>query len=873
MRRSVSLSLVACWLVCVASASAADRAAETFEREIQPLLDQYCYDCHGYGSDKGGVKLDGFENAAALRDHKLWLRALKNVRAGIMPPANQPKPSADEVARLIEWIKRDAFELDPAQPDPGRVTVRRLNRVEYRNTIRELTGVDYDTKNEFPADDTGHGFDNIGDVLTISPMLMEKYLDAAQAVVSRAVPTQPRVPAETRVAGRSFAERAAPPAEIVQAALAMNASAPAPSPGENAKRPVRPRPQAEGRALDLSYYTPVTVAVTHRVEHAGKYQLAVDLRAIERYVDDLFDYNRCRVIFRADGDVLLDREFVRESDKGFQFAFDRDWAAGAHELSFEIQPIGPDQPQHRLLRIRLNGVTVRGPLEEEHWVPPPGYARFFPRSAPADPAERRAYAVELLQQFASRAFRRPVDEPTVRRLAEIAEGVYSEAGNTFEYGVAQAMVAVLASPRFVFREEDVEPLQPGQVHPLIDEYALASRLSYFLWSSMPDDELFRLAGERRLRAELPAQMKRMLADPRSKEFVRNFAGQWLQARDITTVAINAIDLHLREHPNPAVERARDTFRRIVTIPEEKRTPEEALAFKEARSTFRAFARQPKPQLSDELREAMQAETEAYFEHVIQDDRSLLELIDSNYTFLNEQLARHYDVPGVEGKEIRKVTLPADSPRGGVLTQGTVLTVTSNPTRTSPVKRGVFVLEAILGTPPAPPPPNIPSLEDAASPEKLAQMSLRETLALHASNKMCASCHSRMDPLGLALENFNAMGKWRTSEMNQPIEPAGKLITGESFADIRELKRILATDHRHDFYHAMTEKMLTYALGRGVEYYDTDTLDAIVAQLEEHGGRPSVLLRGIVESAAFQQRREESPAPKTDNLAASHASAP
>jgi hypothetical protein len=253
---------------------------------------------------------------------------------------------------------------------------------------------------------------------------------------------------------------------------------------------------------------------------------------------------------------------------------------------------------------------------------------------------------------------------------------------------------------------------------------------------------------------------------------------------------------------------------------------------------------------------MQDETEMLFAYIVKEDRPLTELIDSNYTFLNGELARHYGVDGVSGREMRRVELPPDSPRGGVLTQGTVLAVTSNPTRTSPVKRGVFILEAILGTPAAPPPPNIPPLEDAASPEELRRMTLRENLAAHAKNPICASCHYRMDPLGLALENFNAMGQWRTSELNRPIEPAGKLITGETFADIRELKRILATGHRGDFYRCVSEKLLTYALGRGVDYYDTDTLDQLVAKLESAGGRPSALIRGIVESAPFQQRRRE-----------------
>lgn len=863
-RRRLLLCLVAV-LSGAAFVRAAEPFVERFERDIQPILDQYCYDCHGYGSDKGGVTLDGFKSAAELRDHKLWLRAMKNVRAGIMPPIDEAQPSADEVEKLINWIKRDAFQLDPAKPDPGRVTVRRLNRVEYRNTIRDLTGVDFNTQTEFPSDDTGHGFDNIGDVLTISPMLMEKYLDAAQAIVTQAVPTQSRVVAEHAVVGRAFTTIRSEAPDFLAVPAGAAVAAPG-APGEEAAaEPVaaskpfaRPLPAVAGESLDLYYYTPVTIAATHEAKIAGRYELVVDLKTVERYVDDMFDYNRCRLIFRVDGEKVLEREFTREGEKTFKLAVAREWAAGSHELSIEIVPIGPDQIQHRLLRLRLNEVTVRGPLAPEHWVQPRNYARFFPREVPpmAATAERRAYAEEVLGRFAMKAFRRPVEAHTIARLGEIAEGIYLEPGNTFESGVAQAMVAVLAAPRFIFREEESEPLQPGQTHPNVDEYSLASRLSYFLWSTMPDDELFQLAAQGRLRANLGAQLDRMLKDSRAHQFVENFAGQWLQARDIESVAINAPDIYLREHPDPAVDAARETFRRVSVIPDENRTEADKAELAEARKVFRAFMRTPRPQLTNELREAMREETERYFAHVILEDRSLLELVDSNYTFLNEPLAKHYDIEGVTGKQMRKVELPSGSPRGGVLTQGTVLTVTSNPTRTSPVKRGVFILEAILGTPPAPPPPNIPSLEDAASPEKLAQMSLRETMDLHATNKMCASCHSRMDPLGLALENFNAMGKWRASELNQPIDTSGRLITGEKFADVRDLKRILATEHRDDFYHSFAEKVMTYALGRGVDYYDVDTLDHLVELLEANGGRPSVLFRGIVESPAFQQRRQE-----------------
>lgn len=830
----------------------------TFKQDIQPLLDQHCYDCHGFGHKKGGITLDEFATASSLHDPTLWLRVLKNVRAGIMPPADEPRLSADEMAKLMTWIKREAFGLDPLHPDPGRVTLRRLNRVEYRNTIRELLGVDYDTQKEFPPDDTGQGFDNIGDVLTISPLLLERYLDSAQTIIGGAVPTKPLVVREQPLSGRIFKVAAVSASTVARAAVAPESPVTtAPVTDGPATAPVyqRPPPKAANNGLDLSYYTPVTVATTCQAEHAGRYQLGINLRTVETYVDDQFDLNRCHLIFKADGETLISQDFVREGDKTFEFTFDRRWKSGEHTLSFEIQPIGPDREQKRLLRLRLNAVTVRGPFAPEHWVQPKDYANYFPRPVPKRAIARQVYAAELLRGFADRAFRRPVDVETVNRLVQLAGNISAQPGGTFEAGIAQAMVAVLASPRFIFREEESEVLRPGQTHPFVDEYALASRLSYFFWSSMPDTELFRLAGAHQLRAQLPAQLARMLGDPRAREFVRNFTGQWLETRDIANVQINALAVHLREHPDPAVERAGEVFRRINRIAEDQRTPEDKAAFNAARKTYFAVSRSPKPQLTDGLREAMRQESEMVFAHILQEDRSLVELIESDYTFLNEDLAKHYGITGVTGHEMRKVLLPPDSPRGGVLTQGTVLTVTSNPTRTSPVKRGVFILDSILGTRPPPPPPNIPALEDAASPEKLRTLTLRETLAVHAADKMCASCHSRMDPLGLALENFNALGMWRDAELNRPIEPAGRLITGESFADIRELKHILATAHRRDFYYCLSQKLLTYALGRALDYHDTETLDQLVAKLEAAGGRPSALLQGIVNSAPFQQRRQ------------------
>lgn len=855
------LSLLPALLALPAALMAAGPAMEVFKQDIQPLLQEYCYNCHGEGERKGGVDLDAFKDEASLKDHQLWLRVLRNTRSRIMPPADDDYLEQADIDRLGAFIKRAIFELDPARPDPGRVTVRRLNRVEYRNTVKALLGVDYDTQKEFPADDTGNGFDNNGDVLTISPMLLEKYLDAAQAIVAGAVPVQPRVVAEQVIEGRQFATvKLEAPVSLVGDGLTVEATA-APVAGDKSggAPPAaifqRPAPAIAWRALDLSYYTPATVAATHRVDLPGKYEIELNLRAVEQYVDDQFDYNRCRVIFTADGEKLMDQEFVREGDKSFKFTYPREWQAGEHTLAFEVRPIGPDRDQKRLLRLRVGEVIVRGPADEQHWVQPKRYAHFFPRPVPKDAAARKAYARELLTDFATRAYRRPPDQEGLDKLVALAAHTTEQPGATFEAGIAQAMVAVLASPRFIFREEETLPLTPGQTHPLVDEWSLASRMSYFLWSSMPDAELFRLAQEGRLRASLPLQIDRMLADPKAEQFVRNFTGQWLQARDITTVVINPLDVFLRENPNPEFDRALEAFRRINKIPAAQRTAAQQAEFDQAFKIAMPVFRAPKPQLTMSLREAMQQETEMTFAHVLKEDRSLLELIEADYTFLNEELAQHYGVPGVTGREMRKVQLPADSLRGGILTQGTVLAVTSNPTRTSPVKRGVFILKAVLGTPPAPPPPNIPPLENVATKEELSKMTLRETLDLHAKNSMCASCHKRMDPLGLALENFNAMGHYREVDSNQPVETAGKLITGEKFANIRELKHILATGHRYDYLHNMAETLLTYALGRGLDYTDVGTIDQLVARLQAAGDRPSALIHGIIESAPFQQRRQ------------------
>ena len=851
-------------------------AAAHFRKDIRPILVEYCYDCHGDGETNGNVAFDKFKSDAdLLSDHNLWFKVVKNVRAGLMPPPKKDRPSAEEVKQLAAWIKYDAFGIDPKNPDPGRVTARRLNRVEYRNTIRDLMGIDFNTEVEFPPDDTGYGFDNIGDVLTLSPMLLEKYVAASRAIVAQAVPIVSRIIPETAIAGNQFHEAS-----------------------EDGGKGQRKGPKDP--FLALPYDKPAAVSASFQAEHLGSYHLALEL-AVKGDFD--FDPHKCRVVFKLDNRQLLQKEFGWYDNKTFPFEFKEQLPPGGHHLSVELQPLPNDSDDTNSLTMRIVSVTVRGPLEPQYWTKPKNYHRFFTKDVPEHPAERHQYARETLRNFASKAFRRPVDDETVDRLTALAEDYSSKPGRTFEAGIAHAFEAVIASPRFLFRLEESVPGTAHAAWSQVDEYSLASRLSYFLWSTMPDEELIQLAATGELRKNLPAQVKRMMNDPRSQALIQNFTGQWLQVRDVQGITIDARVVFTRDKGQ---ERAGKLFREVFLARLAEKNPTPPPAAKRGLTNapsgdqaltniLAAMAAEPNDQaakalasnalaqlnpkrpgagfrvnkppfeLDRDLRQAMKSETEMFFDSVVREDRSVTDLLDSDYTFVNEKLANVYGLTNLHvlGTEMRRVTLPPDSPRGGVLTEGTVLVVTSNPDRTSPVKRGLFVLNNILGTPTPPPPPNIPALEAAEKDSTNTEPTLRTALALHRNSPLCSSCHSRMDPIGLGMENFNALGVWRDKERNQPIEAGGKLITGETFKNVRELKHILANEHRADFYRCLTEKMLTYALGRGLEYYDVETVDEIVARLERENGHFSALMTGIIESAPFQEQRNQANATFSD----------
>jgi hypothetical protein len=790
---------------------------DSFQTNIRPILESKCFDCHSGNEKEGNVQFDGQERQ--LRgDKELWLRVLKNVRSGLMPPHGSEPLSEGDKTTLHQWIQKDVFQNDPTNPIPGKPPLRRLNRREYRNTILDLTGVDFNAEVVFPPDDTGFGFDTVGDAMSVSPMLLEKYIQAAKTVAEEAVPTQSYVMSKQEWKGKEFRS-------------------------EDGKE--------NGAGIRHDHETVIKNSFT--VEHDGEYVVST----LEK-LDGSFEFHpgRYRVVCRLDGTELYASDNKWEEDKLVRREFTVRLAPGKHQLELELRQLESDDHgikakdlAERFVTYQLVSAAVGGPKDPTLWKHPKGFELFFTRdTAPDDPSSRKTYAAEVLRKFATKAYRRPASDASINKLVAIAESVYSQSGKTFEDGIQKAISAVLASSQFLYRIEPLEESDSSEISGRIDEFSLATRLSYLLWSTMPDEELLDLASKRQLRAQLPSQLQRMVKDERANAFVESFAGQWLRASDVEKVSIDPIAAYGFQTEYKTL-RAKYSGKGKRFQPEG--TPEDP-------EVERGIARlQELGKLRDRfdasVRSSMRKETEKSFEYIMRNNRSLIELIDADYVFVDANLAKLYELEGVEGKGLRKVPLPAGSPRGGVLTQGTMLSVTSNPTRTSPVKRGLFLLDNILGTPAPPAPPNVPALEDAADKFGGREPSLRELLAAHRESALCSSCHSRMDPLGLALESFNAVGAWRDLENGAPIETAGELTTGEKFANIQELKRILATDRRKDFYRCVTEKLFIYALGRGLEYYDDPIIEHLVDELDQNGGRFDVLLEGLVHSAAFQRR--------------------
>jgi mono/diheme cytochrome c family protein len=737
-----------------------------FTAQALPVLTKYCVSCHGPEKPKNGLNLAGFTSeASALKNLKTWEKVLEAVRGGSMPPEEKPQPSEAETSRFTQYLESLISKVScKTVQDPGRVTLRRLNREEYNNTIRDLVGVDFRPADDFPSDDVGYGFDNIGDVLTLPPLLMEKYLAAAESIASQAIlaDDEPRGPI------RRFK-----PQEVAK-------------PGTG---------HVDGESGFWLMPSNAEVGVDHAFTKSGNYllraraygqQAGKDLPKLEFLIDG-------KAARAFDVKVEEDAPAVFESRIKIKMPVSRFAAAFTNDAYY---PENPD-PRRRDRNLAIEWIEVVGPMYSLPSDLPESHKKIIFRRPSI--TNRRDVAREVLQKLATRAFRRPVTPSELDRLEGLVDLALKN-GDKFERGIQVAMQAILVSPHFLFRVElETRPGAPR----LLNDLELASRLSYFLWSSMPDDELLDLATKSQLRVgkNLDLQVARMLKDPKAKEFVENFAGQWLQVRNLKLASPD-------------------------------------------RGRFDKF--------DEPLRQAMAREVELFFASVVHDDRPISDFLQADYTFLNERLAKHYGIAGVTGDKFRRVHL-TDATRGGVVTMASTLTVTSNPTRTSPVKRGKWILEEILGLPPPPPPPNVADLPDEKKDK--AKGTLRVRLEKHRADPNCASCHAKMDPLGFGLENFDAIGSWRDQDGTFPVDSTGVLPGGEKFAGPVELKAVLMTRIK-PFSRCLTEKLMTYALGRGLEYQDRCVVEKVSESVLADGGKFSRLVSGIVHSDPFQKRGVE-----------------
>ncbi len=743
-----------------------------FGEDILPVLQKHCAKCHtGDNAEAGFALTDYRDEASILKHRKKWERLTTLVSSGVMPPADEPQPTAREKEQLLEYLESTLFRIDCSKiSDPGRVTIRRLNRWEYNHTVRDLLGVNFRPADDFPSDDVGHGFDNIGEILSLPPLLMEKYLNAAEKIAGQAIiAVDPDHPGR-----KSYV------AEQIQRGAGAHL------------QPDGVMIASVGQA-SVGYDAPV----------GGTYILAVD--AAETPAGN----ESAKMEFRLDGKAVQTFEVKNPTTKLATFEHRAALPRGKHTFAAAFlndfyDPKNSD-PKRRDRNLLITRFEVRGPVE----IDPndvPASQRQFVAHHPRDGKPAAECAKENLRLFLPKAFRRPVMDDEMRPFLKLVDQALAE-GESFEFAMQVATTAVLVSPHFLFRVEgDKNPVDPNDRHPL-NGYELASRLSYFLWSSLPDDELFRHAANDDLHTDavLDAQVQRMLKDPKSTAFVESFGDQWLNLRILDDV-----------RPDP--------------------------------EQFREF--------DAALKDDMKRETRAFVEFVAREDRSILEFLDGPYTFVNARLAKHYGLPGVNGDQFQKVSLDG-TPRAGLLTQASILTLTSAPTRTSPVKRGKWMLEVILDQPPPPPPPNVPELAETAKASPDA--TLRQQLELHRAHPVCNSCHQTMDQLGFGMENFDAIGRFRDADRGRPLDSTGTLPGGKSFNGSSELIAVLK-QRDCDFAKALCGKMLTYALGRGLEYYDRCTVDTIVKRLKENEFKFSVLVGEIVKSRPFRMRRGEGDEP-------------
>ena len=792
-------------LITAASLPAAPAGAQTAGADPgRAFLDANCVVCHNSQRLTANLALDAVDPADPPRNGDVWEKVVRKLRSGAMPPAGRPRPDPQAAAAFVSHLETALDEAAARRPMVGRPVAHRLNRTEYANAVRDLLGLEVDASELLPPDDSGYGFDNIGDVLTVSPLLLERYLAAAGRIARLA----------TGSAGAHPSSHTYTVSKYLRQHDRMSEDLPFGSRGGMAVRHTFP---ATGE-----YVARLRLLKNHRDQIRGTrqvHQLEVRLDG-ERL--EVFTVGVPPVQDPTPEQAAEARRYLLHGDEGLDVRFRT--TAGTHLVSaaFLARPVVPEGPLRPTLSVASFGfsgdgavdaaeepalwtVEIEGPFDVEpagdgSAPDTPGGQRLFV-CRPAAASEETPCAREIFSRLARRAFRRPVTEADLAPLLALFDEGRARGG--FEAGVELVLRKVLASPEFLFRiERDPPDARPGRAYRLSD-LEIASRLSFFLWSSLPDDELLALAEAGRLAdpAVLERQVARMLADPRAAALVRNFAGQWLYLRNMQLV-----------QPDP-----------------------------------QAF-----PAFDDNLREAFERETELFLLSQLREDRGLMELLEADYTFLNERLARHYGVPGVYGSHFRRVHLP-DVGRRGLLGHGSVLTVTSYANRTSPVLRGKWLLENLLGAPPPPPPPNIPALREIGE-EGVPPSSVRERLELHRRNPVCASCHAQMDPLGFALENFDAVGRWRTTGAGgATIDATRRPCPTAPSSPVPARSRGTSSHQPDRFASTVVEKLLTYATGRGLDHHDAPAVRAIVRAAAGREYRWSSLITGVVESAPFRMR--------------------
>jgi hypothetical protein len=764
------------WVWCIVFAATRVGVSQT----PTATIDQYCVGCHNEKVKTGGLALDPNHIADRPAD---WEKAVRKLRARYMPPAGLPRPDERTYEALVANLENSLDRAAAAKPDPGRTdTFRRLNRTEYRNAIRDLLALDVDVANLLPGDESSHGFDNqtVGD---LPPTLLERYVGAARKISRLAVGSPIRSPGGDTVIL---------PPDLTQ------------------EQPFEDLPIGTRGGTSVRYTFPLDAEYEISVRLTRDRNEHVEGLTEPHDIEILLDGARLRVFTvkpppAGNDHHLVDKDLnIRVPVKAGPHVVAADFPKKPFLLlETERQPYQAhfNMDRHPRIQPAVYALSVTGPYDAKGPGETPSRERLLV-CRPSQAKEEAGCAKRILGTLMRRAYRRPVTDADIA--APLRFYREARATGTFEDGIEMALRAVLVSPEFLFRlEQDPAGAAPNTPYR-VGDLELASRLSFFLWSSIPDDELLDVAAAGKLKTPgvLEKQTRRMLADPRSRALVNNFADQWLYLRNLASA-----------HPD-----------------------------------MRAF-----PDFDDNLRQAFREETELFFESVMREDRSILDLLRADYTFVNERLAKHYGIPNVYGSRFRRIEFGPDAPRGGLLRQGSILTVTSYATRTSPVIRGKWILSNLLGVPPPPPPPNVPALKETASVGKT--LSMRERLAEHRANPACAGCHKLMDPVGFAMENYDAVGRWRVAEDGKPIDNSGGLPDGSKFDGVAGLQKALLS--RPDlFASTFTEKLLTYALGRGVEYYDAPAVRGVVRQAQGTDYKFSSFILGIVNSTPFQMRRSQ-----------------